>query len=82
MPSIFTRLASLLAQRAEPNPVVRSMHRGRGAQGERVALGEAIWVSHLQHGDGCDSFVLAACSERLWTTGPDDRSERLPRRLE
>lgn len=42
---------------------------GRGAQGKMVALGEAIWASHLQQGN---AFVLAACNERLPTTGLND----------
>lgn len=83
LPSVFARLASLLALHAQPNPMY-----GRcsacvcgGARVETVALGEAIWVSHLQRSNGCDSYILAACSKRLPTIGPDDRGERLPRRL-
>lgn len=84
LPSIFARLDSLLAPRAEPHPVARSTRsrrEGAGIRRKKVALAKAIWVSHLQQGCRCDSSVLAACSERLATTGPDDRGERLPRRL-
>lgn len=40
---------------------------------EAVALAEAIWVSHLQHGYGCDSSILAACSKHLppWWHGEE-----------
>lgn len=34
-----------------------------------MALGEAIWASHLQQGN---AFVLAACTERLPTAGLND----------
>lgn len=70
LPSVFARLDSLLASHTKPHSMVRVEALRRGARGKRVALGETIWVSHLQQGYGCDSFVLAACSERLRTTGP------------
>lgn len=47
---------------------------GRGGGGWFL-LSEAIWVSHLQQGCGCNTLVLAAHSERFLTTGPDDGQE-------
>lgn len=37
-----------------------------------VALGEAIWASHLQQGN---ALSLAACNERLPTAGLNDGEE-------
>lgn len=37
-----------------------------------MALGEAIWASHLQRGN---AFALAACKERLPTAGLNDGEE-------
>lgn len=47
----------LLLPHAEPNPAVQSAAVWGGKEwGGGVALGEAIWVSHLQRSYGCDSF--------------------------
>lgn len=86
LPSVFARHGSLLAPQVELNPVALTTVGGWVGGG---CFAQRGWRSPRPSGYPiCNTvmaatpFVLAACSERLPMTGPDDRGERLPRRLQ